>query len=576
MKTTSLRAKALACALLAGTAFCGMAARPAAAQTAREHRALDSNGVDLTHGDFVMAFVEGSIGSGDGELALVRSKVASGNGLWHVSSGGHQWDGIFLAKSVGLSGTIVSVDKDNRYELFSAPGTLPTGSSLALVGAEYHYRSSDGTLIVFGDPSGSWSSTSTYCNGSAGQGNCSQLPLSITSPDGKSVGIGWEIWQSCSDEIIDENNPQPNCSYWARIGSVSNSFGYRIAFAYASGGSGSVGVEPPPDSWQRRTGAALYNDQVSTTTAQASTSYSYPSTSIVDVTDTGGRLWRFTGDWPGITGIRRPGAASDTTTIAYSGAGNSVSSVTRDGVTTAYSRSVSGTTATMTVTNALSQATRIDSDLTSGRPTLVTDPLGHRTSFDYDSGNRLKRVTAHEGNYLEHTYDARGNVIGTEAVPKGGGGPTIVTSASYDSTCANPRTCNQPNSTTDARGNVTEYEYGPAHGGVTKIKYPAPTANAVQPETRFEYTLTNGEYQMTGVSQCQTTSSCVGTADEVKTALAYDANGNLTGPRPATAPAPSSPRRRWPTTRSAIWSPSTARCRGRPTRVGSATMRPAR
>ena len=68
MKTTSFRARAIACALLAGTAYCGLTAQPAAAQTAREHRALDSNGVDLTHGDFVLSFVEGSIGSGEAQL----------------------------------------------------------------------------------------------------------------------------------------------------------------------------------------------------------------------------------------------------------------------------------------------------------------------------------------------------------------------------------------------------------------------------------------------------------------------------------------------------------------------------
>ncbi|HEX8514349.1 MAG TPA: hypothetical protein VF688_14735, partial [Allosphingosinicella sp.] len=522
MKSTSLRAKALSCALLAGTALCALAAAPAAAQTAREHRALDSNGVDLTHGDFVMAFVEGSIGSGDGELALVRSKVPKSDGL---GSGGHQWDGIYLSRSVGSSGTSFFVDKDNRYEKFGALGTLPTGSSLGQSGAEHHYRTADGTLITFGDPTGSTAATSTYCNGSWGQGSCTQLPLTIASPDGKSVSLDWEIWTSCTEVLIDENNPYPECSYWTRLGSVSNSFGYRIAFTYASNGSGSVGNEGPPQSWQRRTGAALYNDRVSTTVPQATTAYSYPAANMVDVTDTGGRQWRFTGTWPGITGIRRPGAASDSTTVAYSG--SSVASVTRDGVTTAYSRSVSGSTATMIVTNALNQATTIVSDLTVGRPTSVTNPLGQSTGFTYDGSGRLTRTTAPEGNYVEHSYDARGNVTQTVAVPKGGSGPTLVTSASFDSTCGNPATCNQPISTTDARGNVTDYTYDPTHGGVLTVTGPAPTPGAVRPQTRYSYTLVDGEYQLTGISQCRTASACAGTADEVKTALAFDPNGNL-------------------------------------------------
>jgi RHS repeat-associated protein len=86
-------------------------------------------------------------------------------------------------------------------------------------------------------------------------------------------------------------------------------------------------------------------------------------------------------------------------------------------------------------------------------------------------------------------------------------------------------TCNQPNSTTDARGNVTDYTYDSTHGGVLTVT--APAVGGVRPQTRYSYTLTNGEYRVTGVSQCQTGSSCAGTADEVKTALAYDANGNL-------------------------------------------------
>ncbi|HEX9966022.1 MAG TPA: hypothetical protein VGB04_13685, partial [Allosphingosinicella sp.] len=529
MKTTSLRARALACALLTGTAFCGLAESPAAAQTPREHRALDSNGVDLTHGDFVMAFVEGSIGSGEGELALVRSRIGSGNGNWHRSSGGHQWDGLHLEKTIVSGGAVYSVHKDDRFERFTAFGTLPSGSSLASFGTGFLYRSADGTAIMFGDPSGSAGSGSNYCNGSSGQGGCTALPESIASPDGREIELGWGIFESCTDEPIEPGLPR-NCAYFARIESVSNSLGYRIAFDYALSGNTGVNLAPPSDLWQRRTGASLYNDAVSTTTAQASVSYAYPSTNVVQVTDLGGRAWRFTGNGIAITGIRRPGAASDTTTIGYGGPGGSVSSVTKDGVTTNYSRSVSGTNATTTVTQVVpggtSPVSTIVSDLTIGRPTSVTDPLSHTTSFTYDSG-RPKRVTRHEGNYVEHSYDSRGNVTQTVAVPKGGSGPAIVTSALFDSTCSNPATCNQPNSTTDARGNVTHYSYY-AHGGVESVTSPAPASGGpVQPQARYTYTLVNGEYQLTGVSRCQTTSSCAGTADEVKTELAYDSNGNL-------------------------------------------------
>ncbi|MGZ8298599.1 MAG: RHS repeat-associated core domain-containing protein, partial [Allosphingosinicella sp.] len=209
--------------------------------------------------------------------------------------------------------------------------------------------------------------------------------------------------------------------------------------------------------------------------------------------------------------------------------GGIVTSVTNSGVTTNYSRGVSGSTATMIVTNALSQVSTIVSNLTTGRPTSVTDPLSRTAAYQYDSSGRLTRTTAPEGNYTAYTYDSRGNVTQTETVPKAGSGlPSIVTSASFDSTCSNPLTCNRPNSTTDARGNVTDYTYESTHGGVLTVTAPAPTSGAVRPQTRYSYTLTNGEYRLTGTSTCQTTSSCVGTADEVKTVIGYDASGNLT------------------------------------------------
>ncbi|HEX9947116.1 MAG TPA: hypothetical protein VGA98_06205, partial [Allosphingosinicella sp.] len=515
MKTTSLRARALACALLTGTALCGLAA-PASAQTSPTYRNLDSNGVDLVKGDFLTSFAEGSIGSGDGELALLRMLGATGS---NGTQGSSQWDHILF--NIVSSGTYV--DFGSRSDKF--PGAETRGASLAGSGNSYQYRSPDGTVIAFGDPSPG--GDSTYCDGTA-QPSCILLPTTITSPDGKVVNINYEYYSLCVTsggggggppyEEPDPNDPPPTivCQNTARIASVTNSFGYEIRFTYASGTSGSSSV---PASFHQRTGAKFHNVNAGSAPL-ASVSYAAVSPGVTDVTDQGGRVWRVTS---GSThyAIRRPGAASDTTSASLSN--GVVTSVTKDGVTTNYSRNVSGST--MTVTNALSQSTTIAFNPTSGRPVSVTDPLNHTTSFTYDGSDRLTRTTAHEGNYVEHSYDARGNVTQTVAVPKGGGGPTIVTSASYDSTCANPVTCNSPNSTTDARGNVTDYTYDPTHGGVLTVT--APAVGGVRPQTRYSYTLTNGEYRVTGVSECQTTSSCVGTADEVKTALAYDANGNI-------------------------------------------------
>ena len=512
MTTTSLRAPALACALLAGTFYSGVAATAASAQTAPTFRTLDPNGVDLVKGDFLTSFPEGSIGSGEAELALLRMVGAIGSNGTRATS---QWDHILF--STGSAGTYV--DFGSRVDKF--PGAESRGAALSGSDASYQYRSADGTVIEFTDPSPG--DDTTFCNTSA-QSYCVLLPTTITSPDGKTVTIDYAFSHICINQPPpqnpDDDPPPPVCQNTARIASVTNSFGYEIRFAYASAPvtSGTV-----PASFHQRTGASFYRSDAPTTPL-ASVSYSYPSTGVTDVTDTAGDVWRVTSG-TSAHAVRRPGASSDTLSASLSS--GVVTSVTNGGVTTGYSRSVSGSTATLTVTNALSQVSTIVSSLTTGRPTSVTDPLSRTTAYQYDSDGRLTRTTAPEGNYTAYTYDGRGNLTQTEAVPKSGSGlPSIVTSASYDSTCSNPLTCNQPNSTIDARGNVTDYTYSSTHGGVLTVT--APAVGGVRPQTRYSYTMTNGEYRLTGASMCQTGSSCAGTADEVVTATAYDSYGNVT------------------------------------------------
>jgi RHS repeat-associated protein len=514
---------ALTCALLATTAFCGLSAQPAAAQTARQHRAPDANGVDLTWGDFLMNLNEGSIGSGDAELALIRNKQWSGS----IVRNGHIWDDVMLIQDRSSGGVITnSVYFSGGIMVpFGSGETSPDGSAtLTGGGSNYIYRAADGTEITFSDPTGSGDTASDICNGGEEQIHCSLLPTSISSPDGKTVSIAWDYSTYCQFN--------GGCTYYTRIKSISNSFGYRIAFSYGGSTSGS-GI--PNLDWFKRTGAAFYNDLVSATTPQTNVTYAYPSSTVTEVTDTGGRVWRITGDSTKVTAIRRPGAATDTTSISYA-IGSTVSSITNDGVTTGYARSVSGNTATTTVTNALNQSTIVVSDLAIGRPTSVTDPLSRTTAYQYDSADRLTRATAPEGNYVQYTYDARGNVTQTQAVAKSGSGLTpVTTTATFAASCLDTPSCNQPLTTTDARGNTTDYTYDENHGGLLTVTGPAPSPGAARPQTRYSYTLINGEYRLTGTSACRTQAgasgttpaACIGTADEVKTSIAYNADGSV-------------------------------------------------
>ncbi|MBW3634620.1 MAG: RHS repeat protein, partial [Chloroflexi bacterium] len=403
MKNTSFRARTLACALLASTATCGLTATQAHAQTANQpfYRNLDANGVDLAHGDLVLNFIEGSIGSGDGALALVRTGTGNRS---------HQWDGIDLQLGTNSSGQkIVTVGFGPRWEQFTRNSDVAeaNGSTLTAAGPNrYDHRTADGTLTVFGNPTGGTDTSSNFCTDTAIQSQCQMLPLSITTPDGKSVSILWDIWTDCSIQ----------CTYSARISRISNSFGYSIDFSYASGGdSGSSG---PPPTWFQRTGAT-FNNNASSSLEFGSVSYTYPEAGVVEVTDMAGRTWRVSSDAQGrVTGLRRPGAASNTTTIAYDGTTNRVVSVSDEGVSTSYARSVSGSTATMTVTNALNQQAVVTSDLNIGRPTSVRDALGRTRSFQYDSFGRLTRSTEPEGNFVQYSRDARGNITETREVGK--------------------------------------------------------------------------------------------------------------------------------------------------------------
>lgn len=142
-------------------------------------------------------------------------------------------------------------------------------------------------------------------------------------------------------------------------------------------------------------------------------------------------------------------------------------------------------------TDALGNATAVA--LNSGKPASITDPLGRVTTNSYPGqtsiigGPGLVRSTTYpEGNRSEFTYDNRANLIQVRSAPKNGSVDLLLThSAVYPFNCANRKTCNQPTSITDAKGNVTTYTYDPAHGGVLTMT--APAVGGMSPMTRYYF-----------------------------------------------------------------------------------------
>ena len=104
-----------------------------------------------------------------------------------------------------------------------------------------------------------------------------------------------------------------------------------------------------------------------------------------------------------------------------------------------------------------------------------TDPEGAVTELSYD-GHTTRNVT-----------QVRRKARPGSTQPNGQPWPDIVTSATYS--CINNIVCNRPTSRTDARGNITEYEWDPVHGGLIHETGPAPTPGAPRPQTRHNYAL---------------------------------------------------------------------------------------
>jgi RHS repeat-associated protein len=174
-------------------------------------------------------------------------------------------------------------------------------------------------------------------------------------------------------------------------------------------------------------------------------------------------------------------------------------------------------------------------------PTIVTDSLG-RITQNVPSLTNPKLVgssIAPDGNELRYVYDTRENMLERRAVAKiGTAAADIVEAWTYPATCSNIKTCNKPLVYTDAKGNVTDYTYDPAHGGILTETFPASSSSAVRPQKRYTYgqfyasilnssnalvTAATPIWLVSQISECRTGSApaCVGTVDETRTTLAY-------------------------------------------------------
>lgn len=188
-------------------------------------------------------------------------------------------------------------------------------------------------------------------------------------------------------------------------------------------------------------------------------------------------------------------------------------------------------------------------------PTKITDPLGRITQISYADpvgGYRYllpqpQSMTDPGGVKTKMVWDLEAaQLLQTTQIPKTGSGlANLVKSATYMCGPGYMKQCGKPTSTTDAKGNVTNYTYSTAHGGVLTEMKPAPASGAARPLKlttwiqKYAYVLSGGSlipaaspaWVMASETVCQTAAGtspspvCDAAAPQRVTTYEYGANG---------------------------------------------------
>ncbi|WP_342250890.1 RHS repeat-associated core domain-containing protein [Sphingomonas sp. OTU376] len=508
--------KLLAYTILATTAVGGSVLAPTVkAQTAAVvpvRETIDANGVDLFLGTMNADAPALSAGQ-SGAQGLAYRKLVRGSSGW----------GDNLMAELTVSGSTVYIYAGGKTDRFTVSGSTYTGTegngtSLSLSGNVYTYVMADGSVAHF---------NKTYV-GAYPYGASTGLVTDITRPGGETLTYTYASTTYCA-----ANKPsgagyvctQNRTAY--RIATIANNSKYKIDFIYGNWDPVAVDPNEVPDGsywagWGDITSVAMTNTAVSGASVRTQ-SFAWNGNTY-NITDEIGRTTGFRSSAGLLAGITLPGSSAEDVTVAYSG--GRVTGVTTPVGTTTYSANDVAGFRYVTVTPPNAGATTYKFEIASQRLKSVTDPLSHVTTWDHDAQGRVTRTTLNDGNYTQSSYDGRGNVTETRMVAKSGSGLTdIVTTANFDATCTAAAKCNQPNWTQDPKGNQTDYSYNSSTGDLVTLTLPAATSGGTRPTTTYSYTTVNGVQQVSGISACQTTASCVGTADEVKTSISYDANG---------------------------------------------------
>ena len=511
MKTPRLRAQGRRALFLSALVSSTALATPALAQLAPPppiRQFVDKNGVDLFQGEMHLDAPAMSMG-GKGEQGLEYYQLYRGSA----------WGDNLLAV-INITASLVTVSFGGNSDSFTVSGSTYTsnegnGATLSLSGTIYTYTSSDGTVAHFDK------GRSGFYPFFANAGRVTD----ITTPSGQTLTFTYDSLYYCSGhkstgggDICTTHN------YAYRAATITSNAGYRVTYAYNSIDYDPTDPDAVPDflTWGRPISATMSNlNSPGTTKTEYFGTSGTGETGYYGVTDALGRTTKYrTVGY--LVGITHPADTAEDETIDYTS--GIVSSVTAPGGVTQYARSDSGNVRTVTVTDPLSHVTTYKFDIPSQVMTSVTDALAHTTSYAPDAYGRVTKITYPEGNYTQYSYDAHGNVTETQSVPKSGSGlTTLTTTASYP--CSSAATCNKPTWFRDAEGNETDYTYNTGTGDLLTVTLPAPTTGSVRPTTTYAYTSVSGISLPSSISTCSSAATCVGTANETKTTIAYNSSG---------------------------------------------------